>query len=106
MINTLRKRIPIPDDLSDFLESGIELRNQIVHGFMTRNMLRIVDPKGRLEVECELATMKHEVKKRDVIINMLLDALFNKRGFTNEDLKQKAGEQWAYLNTPENGVKQ
>ena len=78
-INNLRKRIDIPADLSDYLESGLKIRNEIVHDSMTKNITRFAHPKGRLEVESELAFMKLEVKKRNVLVNKLLDTLTAKR---------------------------
>lgn len=77
-INNLRKRIDIPTDLSDYLESGLKIRNEIVHDSMTKNIKRFAHPKGRLEVESELAFMKQEVKKRNVLVNKLLDTLSTK----------------------------
>ena len=77
-INNLRKRIDIPADLSDYLESGLKIRNEIVHDSMTKNIKRFAHPKGRLEVESELAFMKQEVKKRNVLVNKLLDTLSTK----------------------------
>ncbi len=68
-INTLRKRIDIPADLSDYLEAGLKIRNEIVHDSITKNMERIACPKGRLEVEAELAVMRHEVNKRIALLN-------------------------------------
>src|SRR5690242_2241661 len=37
-INSLRKRIDIPADLSDYLESGLKIRNEIVHDSLTKNI--------------------------------------------------------------------
>ena len=102
-LNQLRKRIEIPDDLSAFLDAGLKMRNLIVHGFMSKNIQRILDPKGRLEVEKELEAMKMEIKKRDVVINKLLDAYFKKYGLSNDDLKKSAGVAYAALNTPKEG---
>jgi hypothetical protein len=97
-INNLRKRIDIPADLSDYLESGLKIRNEIVHDSMTKNIQRFAHPKGRLEVESELAFMKHEVKKRSVLVNKLLDALFAKDEFSNADFKRNVDELWAFVN--------
>ena len=79
------------------------MRNQVVHGFVTKNMARVIEPKGRLEVEAELAALKVEVKKRDVVVNKLLDALFAKYGFSNQDLKVAAGEAYGAKNNPKPG---
>ena len=102
-LNALRKRIEIPDDMNEYLEQGVKTRNAIVHGFVTKNMARLMDPKGRLEVEAELSSLKVEVKKRDIVVNKLLDALFAKYGFTNEDLKRSAGELYEIKNNPKPG---
>ena len=77
-INNLRKRIDLSSDLSDYLESGLKIRNEIVHDSMAKNIQRFACPKGRLEVESELAFMKREVQKRDVLVNKLLNSLFAK----------------------------
>ena len=102
-LNALRKRIEIPDDMNEYLEQGVKIRNAIVHGFVRKNMARLMDPKGRLEVKAELASLKVEVKKRDIVVNKLLDALFAKHGFTNEDLKRAAGELYEAKNNPKPG---
>jgi len=97
-INNLRKRIDIPADLSDYLESGLTIRNEIVHDSVTKNIQRFAHPKGRLEVESELAFMKQEVKKRNVLVNKLLGTLSAKNGCSNAELKRNADELWAFIN--------
>jgi len=97
LINRLRKRIDIPADLSDYLESGLKIRNEIVHGSVTKNFSRLDHPQGRLELQSELAVMKLEVKKRNILVHKLLDALFAKQGFANLELKRNADELRAYL---------
>ena len=99
-INALRKRIDIPADLNDYLEEGVKYRNQIVHGFLTKNMPRLMEFKGRLEVQKELEALKLEVKRRDVVVNKFLDALFAKYGLSNKDLKRQAGELYVAKNNP------
>jgi len=98
-VNALRKRIEIPTDLNDYLEKGVKYRNQIIHGFMTKNMTRLMDFKGRLEVQNELDRLKQEVKGRDIIVNKLLDAIFVKYGLSNNDLKRQAGEMYTVKNS-------
>jgi hypothetical protein len=95
LINTLRKRIDIPAELSDYLESGLKIRNEIVHDSMTRNIERFSHPAGRLEVEFELAGMKKEVKKRNILVNKLMDSLLAKNACPNTDLKRNADDLWA-----------
>ncbi len=102
-LNALRKRIEIPDDLNEYLEQGLKIRNQIIHGFVTKNMKRLMEPKGRMEVMAELEALKTEVKGRDIVVNKLLDALFAKYGFSNEDLKHAAGEVYDVKNNPTQG---
>ncbi len=102
-INALRKRIDIPVDFSDYLEDGVKCRNQIVHGFLTKNMSKLMELKGRLEVQEELEALKMEVKKRDVVMNKLLDALFAKYGLSNEILKHRADEMYSAKNNPSSG---
>jgi hypothetical protein len=91
-LNALRKRIEIPAELDDYLEEGLKCRNRIVHGFLTKNMARLMEPKGRLEVHRELEELKLEVKHRDIIVNKLLDALFAKTGSQTRTSSAKPGK--------------
>lgn len=97
-INALRKRIDLPADLSDYLEDGIKHRNHIVHGFLTKNLPRLMEHRGRIDVQKELECLKMEVKARDVVINKLLDALIAKYGLSNVALKNQAGEMYRSRN--------
>jgi hypothetical protein len=65
---------------------------------VTKNIQRFADPKGRVEVEAELAFMKQEVKKRNVLVNKLLGTLSAKNGCSNAELKRNADELWAFIN--------
>ncbi|MDD2468700.1 MAG: hypothetical protein PHI97_32390 [Desulfobulbus sp.] len=96
-INALRKRIDIPANLSDYLEAGLKIRNEIVHDSLTRNTERFTHAKGRLEVLSELAFMENEVNKRNVLINKLLDALFAK-GKNAAECKRNTDQLWADIN--------
>jgi hypothetical protein len=98
LINALRKRIELPDNLNVYLETGMRIRNEIVHGFVSKNIGRLYDPNSRAQVEAELVAMKKEIKKRDIVVNRLLDSFFAKYGFSNRDLKHNAGEAWERLN--------
>ena len=106
LLKSLRERIEVPAELDAFLGEGVDKRNEVVHGFLTRNAERLADPKGRLEIEQELVVLKHEVKRRDVAVNKLLDALLKKYGTSNEQLKRNADRLWEHLNpeTPSSGV--
>lgn len=98
LLKSLRERIDVPEKLDKFLGEGIDKRNEIVHGFMTRNISRLADPKARIEVEQELVTLKHEVKRRDVVVNKLVDAFLKKHGTSNAKLKRDADRLWEHLN--------
>lgn len=98
LLKSLRERIDVPENLDNFLGQGIDKRNQIIHGFLTRNASRLADPKARLEIEQELVELKREVKRRDVVVNRLLDTLFEKYGTSNTMLKRNADRLWEHLN--------
>lgn len=98
LLKSLRERIEVPEELDGYLSVGVDKRNEIVHGFLTKNVARLADPKGRLEVERELITLKQEVKRRDIVVNGLLDGLLKKYGLSNEILKRNADRLWDYLN--------
>ena len=101
LLKALRERIEVPDELDEYLGVGVDKRNEIVHGFLTKNAARLYEPKGRLDVERELVQLKLEVKRRDVVVNKLLDALLKKYGLSNKLLKQNADRLWEHLNPEE-----
>jgi hypothetical protein len=98
LLKSLRERIEVPEELDGFLGEGVEKRNEVVHGFLTRNATRLADPKGRLEIEQELVVLKREIKRRDVVVNKLIDTLLKKYGTSNEQLKRNADRLWDHLN--------
>lgn len=91
VVGLLQERIDMPADLKEYLECGVNFRNQIVHGFVAKNMHRLFEFEGLQEVHKKLENLRREVKSRDVLINKLLDALFSKYGFSNSDLKRQVG---------------
>ena len=97
----MRERIDVPEELDLYLSVGVEKRNEIIHGFLTKNAIRLADPKERLKVEQELVAFKLEVKRRDIVANTLLDALLKKYGLSNEILKRNADRLWDHLNPAE-----
>src|SRR6266446_1973828 len=100
LLKLLRERIDVPSELDGYFGVGVEKRNEIVHGFLTKNqnVQRWMTPKGRLEVEEELTMLKLEVKRRDIVVNKWLDALLEKYGISNQMLKDNAGKLWDLLN--------
>lgn len=98
LLRSLRKQIEVPEDLDDYLNAGVKIRNKIVHGYLTNNIKRLYDPKGRLEIEKELEQLKNEVKRRDTIVNQLIDTLLKKYRLSAELLKRNADRLWDHLN--------
>ena len=98
LVHRLREQIEIPEKLDEYLGAGVEKRNQIIHGYLTKNSLRLAHPKERLEMEAELLQMKLEIKRRDIVVNKLIDALLAKYGTSNEALKRGADRYWEHLN--------
>lgn len=101
LLHRLREQIDIPADLDDYLGVGVDKRNEIVHGFLTKNAMRLADPKGRIEIEKELVELKREIKKRDIVVNKLIDTLLAKYGLSNKILKQNFDRYWEHLNPSE-----
>ncbi|HAF45501.1 MAG: hypothetical protein A2100_04105 [Sideroxydans sp. GWF2_59_14] len=98
LLSALRKQIDVPADFDEYLSMGVKKRNEIVHGYLTKNVMRLYDPKGRLEVEKELSELTVEVKRRDVSVNKLIDALLEKYGLSNSSLKRNADNLWNFQN--------
>ena len=48
LLKSLREQIDVPEDLVENLRTGIDKRNEIVHGYLERNAVRLYDPTGRL----------------------------------------------------------
>ena len=101
LLHALRKQIEVPEELDQYLGVGVEKRNEVIHGFLTKNVNRLADPKGRIEVEWELVALKLEVKRRDIVVNKLLDALLKKYGLSNDILKRNADRLWEHFNPDE-----
>ncbi|SRR6266581_3323194 len=98
LLSSLREQIEVPAELDKCLDEGIDKRNTIVHGFLTKNAVRLADPKERLKIEAELVQLKKDVKRRDIAVNKLLDTLLKKYGLSNAILKQNADRLWDFHN--------
>lgn len=101
LLHSLRQQIEVPAELDEYLGVGIEKRNEIIHGFLTKNALRLAEPKGRIEIEKQLVSLKQEVKKRDVVVNKLIDTILAKYGLSNDILKRNADRYWEHMNSGE-----
>jgi hypothetical protein len=106
LLYSLRQQIEVPAELDEYLGGGVKKRNEIIHGFLTKNARRLADPKARIEIENELVHLKQEVKKRDIVVNKLLDTLFAKYGLSNEILKRNADRYWEHMNPSESDTSQ
>lgn len=98
LLESLRNQIDVPENVDEFLRGGVKKRNEIVHGFLTRNASRLANPKERLSVEKELVDLKIEIKRRDIVVNKLLDAVLKKYGLSNDILKRNADGLWNHMN--------
>ena len=65
------------------------MRNRLVHGFFTVNIRRVMEPKGRLEIEKELKEMTIEIRNRDKIVCSLIDKYLRKYKLSTEDLAKR-----------------
>lgn len=100
LVAALKGQIEFQSDFESFLREGVDQRNAVIHGYMTKNTPRFTDPKGRLEVIEELRAIRNNVRKRDLAICKLLDALLPKYGTSTEALKRNADVLWDALNSP------
>lgn len=98
MLRSLRRKVEVSAEADAFLEAGIRYRNEIVHGFLTKNTLRLAEPKQRMEILAELARLKGEVKQRDIFVNKLLDSFLSAYGLSVDLLKEQADRLWEFHN--------
>ena len=99
-LKALKKRIDVPVELEEYLRTGIDLRNQLVHRHITDRAKLLYDPKGRLELEAELSSIRQEIIARDDIIRGFIDAFHQKYGTSRSEYEARADALWAYLNPP------
>jgi len=94
LLDALRKKIEVPEDLKAYILVGIDKRNEIVHRSIANNIIRLYESTGRIEFERELVELKNEVKRRDITVNQLIDSLLKKYGLSNTSLKRDADVRW------------
>jgi hypothetical protein len=89
----------LPTDFQDFLRVGVEKRNLIVHGYMTKNATRLFQPKGRLEMVEELQYLRGEIDSRDKAIEQLILVFLEKYGIESSGYLQVIAERlWRQAN--------
>lgn len=98
LVDALGKLIPIQDDLEEFLFVGVENRNTIVHGFLTKNMLKLIDPKGRLDLIDELVRLRADIDARDRVIEAMVVTYIEKYGLKRPDLLGAVQRLWRIAN--------
>lgn len=98
LVTALGELTEIPGDLEEYLKNGVEKRNRIVHGYMTKNTMRLFQPKDRLEMIEELKYLRGDIDARDKIIEQLILALLRKYGVKSADLQAAAERYWRYAN--------
>ena len=98
LVRALRDEIEIPNDFEEYLKEGVDCRNRIVHHFITDAGMRLLDPKGRLEVIHDLHELKENVKSRDRSLEPIIDKLLEKYGLSTEILKTRADKNWKWSN--------
>ena len=98
LLAELRKRVEVPSDVDEYLSTGIQMRNKVIHRFADEYVQRLFEPKGRLEVVQELAAIKQQLTERDNLIHELIDPLLNRHGSSVASLVKNADDLWDYLN--------
>ena len=97
-LKALKRKVEIPNELAEYLQSGIDLRNRLTHRYLTDNVKKLYDPKGRLELTAELVELKEEVNARDNIVRHLIDAFHQKYGTSRSDSERQADALWELQN--------
>lgn len=94
LINLLKPRIDVPEGSMDFIYEAIDIRNEIVHGYMTtaEHMSMFETEEGRLALFSDLDTKLNAVRTRDIAVCELIDRYLAKYGTSTDKLKQWAEE--------------
>lgn len=90
LVSALKQQLDLPPDFETFLREGVTKRNAVIHGFMTREALRLVEPKGRIEIIKELRALRKDIRARDLAIVKLADILLKKYELSTDVLKKHA----------------
>ena len=90
LLKFLQGKIELHQDVNNFLSERVKLRNQVIHGYLIKNGLRLANSVGRHEMIIELTEIRHQIKKGDIVVNEMLDVYLEKYGTSNKQLKENA----------------
>ena len=87
----LKNDLELPQDFQQYLQDGIDLRNELVHRFIRENIGLLANESGRREAVVKIKTIAREVRKRDRAVGKLIDVLLTKYGLSQATLKELSG---------------
>lgn len=99
LIKELARLIELQQEDEKCLRRGVALRNSIVHGFLTKNILFLWQPRGRPALIRELVKLRKEIDDCDKLIEQLILSLLAKYGIRSVDLQAAAECYWQRVNT-------
>ena len=94
LINLLKRRIDVPADAMEFVYEAIEIRNEVIHGYMTfpQNMAKFESDDGINSLILDLDDRTNAIRNRDNLVCSLIDQYLEKYGTSTKKLKQLAEE--------------
>jgi len=87
--------VSVPEVL---LLEAAAVRNEVVHSYLVRNVLRLANQSGRQEVESELAAFKSKLHAAEDGLQPFVDLLLAKYSLSVQYLESRAEALWAYQN--------
>ena len=98
LASALSSLIDVPSRFEESLRSAVKQRNKIVHGYLTRSMLRLLEPKGRLEIIDELVALRGQIDSQDYATEQLILTVLEKFGVRSPELQIAAERYWRMAN--------
>lgn len=94
LLNLLKRRIDVPQQSLDYIFEAIELRNNIVHGYLIseQNMAQFESEAGIASLAQDLDYKLNQIRERDHHVCSLIDQYLKKYGTSTEALKKLAGK--------------
>ena len=94
LLNLLKHRIEVPKKSLDFIFEAIQLRNQVIHGYMTsrENVEKFESKEGRQSLVADLDSKLKKIRERDLFVCSIIDRYLEKYGTSTEKLKRIAGK--------------